>query len=143
MIITTLKDDYKIFLKHKNKNLKDCVQIILAEINQYMIDKKEEYSENIAISVIKKNLKQVQELKEYAEKSNNSAIINDCDERISYLKNFLPVELTPEKVREKILSIMKEKEINDKKALTKIVMPILKTMADAKLIMNEINEIFK
>jgi uncharacterized protein YqeY len=134
MIYDNLKNDYKNFLKNKNTNLKTCVQLVLADIKQYSVDTKKDITDDVCISILNKNIKQIYESKEFAEKEKREELVNEYEARVKYLNTFLPVALSKEDVKKIVYSILSEIRPLNKGIAMKAVMPTLKGKANGKII---------
>ena len=132
MIYEVLKNDYKKFLVEKNGNLKDCVQLVLADIKQYSVDSRKEITDEVCISVLNKNIKQVEESKSFAR--DRKDLVAMYDSRIEYLKQYLPTMMSREEVESVVFSALKDISPLNKGVAMKTVMPILKGKADNRMI---------
>lgn len=140
MIYESLKNDYKNFMIAKQNNLKNCVQLVLADIKQYSVDTRKDIDDNACVNIIKKNIKQVEESVVYAEKAKNQDMVSDFKERINYLNKYLPEMLSEEDVEKQVFSLLSNESNLNKGAAMKIVMPVLKGKADGKMIANAVEK---
>lgn len=140
MIYESLKNDYKNFMIVKQNNLKNCVQLVLADIKQYSVDTRKDIDDNACVNIIKKNIKQVEESVVYAEKAKNQDMISDFKERVNYLNKYLPEMLSEEEVENQVFSLLSNESNLNKGIAMKIVMPVLKGKADGKMIANAVEK---
>lgn len=132
MIYEALKSDYKKFLVEKNSNLKDCVQLVLADIKQYSVDNRKEITDDVCISILNKNIKQTEETLSFVRDKEDKVCI--YEKRIKYLKQYLPTMLDEEEVEKIVYSTLENITPLNKGIAMKTVMPILTRRADGKLI---------
>lgn len=140
MIYEALKNDYKKFLVEKNGNLKDCVQLVLSDIKQYNIDNRKDVTDEVCLSILNKNIKQIEEAVVFMEGDNRIDLLELYNERINYLKKYLPKMLSDEEVKKEVYDILSKESNLNKGSAMKLVIPVLKSKADGKIISKFVDE---
>ncbi len=127
-------------MKAKNKQRKDALSMLLSSLKNFEIDKKDHspITEEEANTVVKKEIRQTQETHDLAP-ADRADIREEAALRISVYKEFAPEDMGEEQIREIILSVLRELEIEtptgaDKGRIMKVLMPIVKGKADGKAV---------
>ncbi|WP_367566124.1 GatB/YqeY domain-containing protein [Lacrimispora sp.] len=127
-------------MKSKDKKRKDSLSMLLAALKNFEIDKKDHtpITEEEADAVVKKELKQSQETYDTAP-ADRDDIREEAGFRISVYKEFAPEDMSEDQIKEVILSVLKELEIEtpspaDKGKIMKALMPKVKGKADGKVV---------
>ena len=128
-------------MKEKNKVKKDALSALLSALKSKMIDNKGELSEDDAIAVVSREIKQLKETMDTAPEG-YEAIKQECKEKIEFLSAFMPKQLDEEEIREIIKGVLAtlgldKPEAKQKGIIMKNLMPLVKGKADGKLV-NEI-----
>lgn len=140
MLKEKLMEDLKQSMKNKDELRKNAIQMIRAGILQIEKDKQIELDDNQILEVIaKESKKRKDSLVDYA-KSGREDLINNINEEIKIIAEYLPKELTKEEVSEIVKQAIKELGVTDIKGMG-LVMKFAKEKcgpgADGKMI-NEI-----
>ena len=97
---TKLMNDLKEAMKEKDTIRKNTIQLIRAQILQLEKDNQKELSNNETIELIVKQQKQKQEALKEFEKANREDLINQTNQELKVLEQYLPEPISIEKIRE-------------------------------------------
>lgn len=139
MLKEKLLEDLKISMKEKNVNRKNAVQMVRTAILQIEKDKGIEVSDEQIIDIIAKEVKKRKDSLADYEKANRQDLIDQINEEISVLEEYLPKQLTDEELEEEIKRIIQEVGATTIKDMGK-VMKEAKTSIGAKADGKRINE---
>lgn len=142
MLKEKLLEDLKQSMKEKNVNRKNVVQMVRTAILQVEKDKGIDVTDEQILNIIAKELKTRKDSLADFEKAEREDLINQVNEEISVLEEYLPKQLSDEELKEKV------KEIITKVGATTIkdmgnVMKTAKTEIGAKADGKRINEVVK
>lgn len=142
MLKEKLLEDLKTAMKEKNVNRKNAVQMVRTAILQIEKDKGIEVSDEQIVDIIAKEVKKRKDsLKDY-EKANRQDLINQINEEISVLEEYLPKQLTDEELEEVVKKIIQNVGATTIKDMGK-VMKEAKATIGAKADGKRINEVVK
>lgn len=133
MLKERIKNDLIQAMKNGDKEKRDLLRFVSAQIKQKEIDEKKELNDNEVISVIKKELKQTAEVRAIA----------DSDELIrreEYLNKYIPTQLS----EAAIYAIVFEYKVknSDMKLAMKELMAKYGTIADKKVLSETIRKVY-
>lgn len=97
---TKLMNDLKDAMKEKDTIRKNTIQLIRAQILQLEKDNQTELSDNQIIELIVKQQKQKQEALKEFEKANREDLINQTNQELKVLEQYLPEPISIDKIRE-------------------------------------------
>lgn len=142
MLKEKLLEDLKQAMKEKNVNRKNVVQMVRTAILQVEKDKGIDVTDEQILNIIAKELKTRKDSLADFQKAGRADLINQVNEEISVLEEYLPKQLSDEELKEKV------KEIITKVGATTIkdmgnVMKTAKTEIGAKADGKRINEVVK
>ena len=128
-------------MKNKDKVRKDALSALLAAMKSKMIDNKGQLSEDDAIAVVAKEIKQLKETMDTAPES-YVKVKEECAAKIAVLSEFMPKQMDEEEIKEVIRGVLaglglEKPEAKQKGIIMKNLMPLVKGKADGKLV-NEI-----
>lgn len=126
MDIKSLRRDLMIATKSKNKIAKSCLQVLLADVLNERIEKHRELTEEEILSLIRKNIKQLNQTISMAKDRDTTEYLN----KVEFYKNYLPKELTNDEIVD-IISKNCFGETN-KGVIMKKLIPIVKGRVDNK-----------
>lgn len=144
MLKEKLLEDLKKSMKEKNINRKNAVQMVRASILQIEKDKQIEVTDEQILEIITKEVKKRKDALVDFQKANREDLINQVNEEISVLEEYLPKQLTDEELESKIKEIINKVGATTIKDLG-IVMKEAKTeigvAADGKRINEEVRKL--
>ena len=125
-------------MKAKDKARKDSLSMLLSALKNAEINKREPLTEEEENAVVKKEIKQTQETYEMAP-ADREDIRSEAAARMAVYKEFAPVDMSVEQIREVIASVLSELGIGnptakDKGTIMKVLMPRVKGKADGRLV---------
>ena len=128
-------------MKEKDKIKKDALSALLSALKSKMIDNKGQLSEDDAIAVVAKEIKQLKETMDTAPES-YVEVKEECAAKIAVLSEFMPKQMDEEEIKEVIRGVLaglglEKPEAKQKGIIMKNLMPLVKGKADGKLV-NEI-----
>lgn len=113
MIIETLKQDKINAMKEKNIVLRDLIWIVLTNIQ---VKEKEKpwitLTDQDIIKIIEKEIKQINDTLQYLKDENQ---INEEKLKIQYLEKFIPEEMTEDEVKNILIELIKQNNIDKNK----------------------------
>lgn len=125
-------------MKNKDKARKEALSMLLSALKNAQIDKREDLTEAEENTIIAKEMKQTKETLESCPEDRTD-IIEECNLRLSVIKEFAPEEMSEEQITAEIDAVLNELGIDaptgkDKGKIMKSLMPRVKGKADGKLV---------
>ena len=108
MLKEKLLEDLKESMKEKNVIRKNVVQLVRAAILQIEKDKKIEVSDSQIVEIIAKEAKKRKDALEDYQKSGREDLIEQMNQEIKILNEYLPKQLTEEELTQKMQEIITE-----------------------------------
>lgn len=108
MLKEKLLSDLKTAMKEKNVNRKNAVQMVRTAILQIEKDKGIEVTDEQIIEIIAKEVKKRKDSLPDFERANRQDLIDQINEEIRALEEYLPKQLTDEELEEKVKKIVEE-----------------------------------
>ena len=108
MLKEKLLSDLKTAMKEKNVNRKNAVQMVRTAILQIEKDKGIEVTDEQIIEIIAKEVKKRKNSLPDFERANRQDLIDQINEEISALEEYLPKQLTDEELEEKVKKIVEK-----------------------------------
>ncbi|MCI9039535.1 MAG: GatB/YqeY domain-containing protein [Clostridia bacterium] len=140
MLKEKLLEDLKESMKDKNVTRKNVVQMVRAAVLQVEKDKQIEVTDEQIIEIIAKEAKKRRDSINDYEKSGRQDLLNQINEEISILEEYLPEQLSIEEIEIKVKEIIAElgaSSIKDMGMVMKAAKEKLGASADGKVI-NEV-----
>ena len=137
-----LMEDMKDAMKNHNEVKKNTVTMIRAAIKQIEVDKKVELDDSGIIDIISKEAKKRKDALAEFEKAGREDLINQTNEELAIIKEYLPEELSVEELTSIIEETIKEVGAETMKDMGK-VMQAVKTKTAGRADGKTINEIVK
>ena len=128
-------------MKNKDKVRKDALSALLSALKSKAIDNKGELTEDDAIAVVAREIKQLKETMDTAPEA-YVEIKEECAAKIAVLSEFMPKQMDVEEIKEVIAGVLaslglEKPEAKQKGIIMKNLMPLVKGKADGKLV-NEV-----
>ena len=128
-------------VRDKEKEKKEVLSMLLADLKNYEINNRVELTDEAAAQVVLKQIKQLKETLSLTP-ADRTDIINECNFSISVLQNYAPEMMDKDAIEKVIKETLAELSIEkptpkDKGAIMKTLMPKVKGKADGKLV-NEV-----
>lgn len=134
-------------MKNKDKVRKDALSALLSALKSKMIDNKGVLSEDDAIAVVAREIKQLKETLETAPEA-YVEIKEECAAKIAVLSEFMPKQMDVDEIKEVIKGVLDALGIENPEAklkgiIMKNLMPLVKGKADGKLVNEVLATFFK
>lgn len=132
-----LTDDLKEAMKNKEQVRKSVVTLIRAGIKQCEVDNRQELTDEDIISLISKQLKQRKDALSDFEKANRTDLIEQTNQEIAILENYLPEQLDDVELKEIITKVVEEVGATSMKDMGKVMaktISLVQGRADGKRI---------
>lgn len=125
-------------MKNKDKVRKDALSALLSAMKSKAIDNKGELTEDDAIAVVAREIKQLKETMDTAPET-YVEIKEECAAKIAVLSEFMPKQMDVEEIKEVIAGVLaqlglEKPEAKQKGIIMKNLMPLVKGKADGKLV---------
>ena len=146
MLKEKLMEDLKKSMKEKNEIRKNTVKMIRAAILQIEKDKGIAVDDEKIIEIIAKEVKVKKDALSDFEKAEREDLINQTNEEISILEEYLPKQLTKEEIKEIVSEVIEEigaTSIKDMGVVMKEAKAKIGASADGKSINEVVREILK
>ena len=142
MLKEKLMEDLKNAMKEKNEIKKNTVTMIKAAVLQIEKDKQIQLEDTQILEIISKEAKKRKDALVEFEKSGRQDLVNQTNEELAVIKEYLPEELSIEELEKIIEETIKEVNAVDMKDMGK-VMQAVKTKTTGRADGKTINEIVK
>ena len=134
-------------MKAKDKARKDSLSMLLSALKNAEINKREPLTEEEENAVVKKEIKQTQETYEMAP-ADREDIRSEAAAMMAVYKEFAPVDMSVEQIREVIASVLSELGIGnptakDKGTIMKVLMPRVRGKADGRVVNETLASMFR
>ena len=142
MLKEKLMEDLKVSMREKNNLRKNTIQMVRAAILQIEKDKGIEVDDNKILEIIAKEVKTKKDALSDFEKAGREDLINQTNEEITVLQEYLPKQLTHDELKEKISAVIAKvgaTSIKDMGIVMREAKAEIGTAADGK----SINEVVK
>jgi uncharacterized protein YqeY len=137
-----LMEDLKDAMKNKNEVKKNTITMIRAAIKQIEVDKRVELEDNEVIDIISKEAKKRKDALAEFEKAGREDLINQTNEELAIIKEYLPEPLSEEELTQIIVDTIAEVGAESMKDMGK-VMQAVKAKTAGRADGKTINEIVK
>jgi uncharacterized protein YqeY len=137
-----LMEDLKDAMKNKDELKKNTVTMIRAAIKQIEVDKRVELEDNEVIDIISKEAKKRKDALAEFEKAGREDLINQTNEELAIIKEYLPEPLSEEELTQIIVDTIAEVGAESMKDMGK-VMQAVKAKTAGRADGKTINEIVK
>ncbi len=136
-----IKNDMVKSMKEKDKVRLSVIRMVKSAIDKERIDKKIEITDEVVIDVLSKELKSREESKVEFLKAKRNDLVEEIDQEIKILKEYLPEPLTNEEINSIIDEVIKNNNattIKDMGKVMKDITPIVKGRCDMRDVSNKI-----
>ena len=142
-IVKSLMGDIKSAMKEKNKEALSVLRMLHSDIKNIGIDKGLEVTDELALDVVIKTIKQKKDSIEQFGNGGRQDLVEKEEAGMVFLEKFLPKALSEEEVKQMIAEAVKELEVSGPQAmgvLMKTLSPKLKGKVDNKSLSGWIKE---
>ena len=140
MLKEKLMEDLKVSMRNKDEIRKNTVQMVRAAILQIEKDKGIQVEDDKILEIIAKEVKSKKDALKDFEKAGREDLINQTNQEIAVLQEYLPKQLSREEIKvelEKIIAEIGAKTMKDMGAIMKEAKAKMGASADGKTI-NEV-----
>lgn len=131
---TIRKNMYSSMKEHNDEN-KKVYSLALQAIEKKEKDNRKELSDEEIIGVLQKEIKEYNETKEFAQKTNKFVTIDECENAIKLLSEFLPQQMSEDEIKLFLLANTADIDwLKKNKGAIMKRMSALKGKADMKLV---------
>lgn len=131
---TIRKNMYSSMKEHNDEN-KRTYSLALQAIEKKEKDAQRELSDEEIIPIIQKEIKEYNETKEFAQKTNKFVTIDECENAIKLLSEFLPQQMSEDEIEQFLLANTTDIDwLKKNKGAIMKRMSVLKGKADMKLV---------
>ena len=140
MLKEKLMEDLKVSMRNKDEIRKNTVQMVRAAILQIEKDKGIQVEDDKILEIIAKEVKSKKDALKDFEKAGREDLINQTNQEIAVLQEYLPKQLSREEIKvelEKIIEVVGATSMKDMGAIMKEAKSKMGASADGKTI-NEV-----
>nr|WP_275402137.1 GatB/YqeY domain-containing protein [Shimazuella alba] len=130
-----MDQDMKAAMKQKDKETLSTIRMVRASIKKVEIDNRGELSDDQALEVLVREIKQRKDSLQEYEKAGRDDLASKEKREIEILSTYLPKQLTEEELRAIVDKAIAETGATSKKEMGKVmgaVLPLVKGRADSK-----------
>ncbi|MXQ53611.1 GatB/YqeY domain-containing protein [Shimazuella alba] len=134
-LVQQLDQDMKAAMKQKDKETLSTIRMVRASIKKVEIDNRGELSDDQALEVLVREIKQRKDSLQEYEKAGRDDLASKEKREIEILSTYLPKQLTEEELRAIVDKAIAETGATSKKEMGKVmgaVLPLVKGRADSK-----------
>ena len=138
-----IQSDYIAAFKAKETVKKDVLGLLKGAILNAKIDKKDDLTDEEIINLVEKQIKLRKDSKVEYEKAGKQDVVNQLDEEISVLMEYMPEQLSIEEINviiDEAFNVVKPTSQKEMGLIMKEVTPKLKGKADMKEVSNIIKD---
>lgn len=138
-----IQSDYIAAFKAKETVKKDVLGLLKGAILNAKIDKKDDLTDEEIINLVEKQIKLRKDSKVEYEKAGKQDVVNQLDEEISVLMEYMPEQLSVEEINviiDEAFNVVKPTSQKEMGLIMKEVTPKLKGKADMKEVSNIIKD---
>lgn len=143
-LMQRLLDDQKKAMKAGEKLRLSVIRFLRSELKNAEIARKEPLNEGEAVAVVQRELKRRKEALLDYEKANRPDLVEELQEEIKILSDYLPPQLSESEIKEMASAAITELGVSSKKEMGKLMgylMPRVKGKADGSLVKKVVEEL--
>lgn len=143
-LMQRLLDDQKRAMKAGEKLRLSVIRFLRSELKNAEIARKEPLNEGEAVAVVQRELKRRKEALLDYEKANRPDLVEELQEEIKILSDYLPPQLSESEIKEMASAAITELGVSSKKEMGKLMgylMPRVKGKADGSLVKKVVEEL--
>lgn len=129
-----IQADIKTAMMNKDTDKKEVLKMVSSKAQLDAKEKKKEMSDEIVVTALKRELKQLIQTKESLKGYEESDLYQSTVNKISIVSNYLPVEMSEEEINQEVRRILSSGNYPNFGLKMKAVMAELKGKADNSLI---------
>ena len=120
-MLQKLKDDMKIAMREKNISKRDTIRLIMSAVKQIEVDERREVSDEDILKIIQKGVKQREDAINFAKDGGRDDLIEQNQNEIAILKEYLPKQLSDEELEVAVKSIIEKVGATSMKEMGKVM----------------------
>lgn len=136
-------DDFKQAMKDKDAIKKSTITLVRSAIKQIEVDTREDVTDEAVVEIIAKQVKQKRDALEEFKKGGRQDLVDEAEQEIDILMEYLPKQLTEEEVRKIVTSVIEEVGAVSPKDMGKVMPKVIgktKGRADGKMVSQLVKE---
>jgi len=136
-IYIKIRDDIKAAMKARESSKVSCLRLLDSEIQNEVIKNRKEVSDDMAITVISRCIKQREDASEMFKKASRQDLVDINEYEVKVYKSYLPTPLTEEELSQiidTVISISEPVSIKQMGMVMSKILSIVKGRADGKTI---------
>lgn len=140
-LVEKLKSDLITAMKAKDKEKLNTLRAVKGAMQMEIINNKKEENDELLLDVINKQIKMRNDSISEFEKAERDDLVNSYQSEVNILKEYMPEELSAEKLEEIIDNAIKETgatTVKDLGSIMRIITPVVKNRCDMKEVTNRI-----
>jgi uncharacterized protein YqeY len=137
MLFEKIQKDQIEAMKSRENGKLQTLRYILSQIKNEQIEKRRELSDEEIVSIIRKEVKKLQDASSQFREGNREDLAKENDGQIQIISTYLPQELSDENLKEKVMELIKSNEAvfnKNKNAFIGIAISKLKDQASSSRI---------
>ncbi|WFA09545.1 GatB/YqeY domain-containing protein [Tissierella sp. Yu-01] len=139
-----LMEDLKSSMKNKDTIRKNTITMVRSSIKQIEVDKRLELTDEEVLDIISKQVKEKRSAIEEFKKGSRDDLVNQTENEIEILLEYLPKQLSEEEVEEIVKETINEinaTSMKDIGMIMKAVMPKIKGRSDGNIVNKVVKKI--
>ena len=139
-----MQADQLVAMKSGDKKKVETLRFILAQIQNKEIDKKADLTDEETVSVLRKQIKELQESIDAFRKGNRADLVTESETQLKIVQEYMPSEMSEEQLAAEVKRIIDANSAvasKNPKAIIGVVMRELKGKADPTRIMKIITSL--
>jgi uncharacterized protein YqeY len=139
-----LENQLKEAMRSGDQMRKQTIRLALSSIKLAEIDQGKPLDENTVLAILQKEIKTHQETLENAEKGGRTEIVQENQQQISILQEYLPEQLSDEDIRtiaEQVIADVQAKDMKDMGKVMKEIIPRIQGRAPSDRVSHIVRQI--
>jgi len=136
-IYIKIRDDIKAAMKARDSSKVSCLRLLDSEIQNEVLKSRKEVSDDMAITVISRGIKQREDASELFKKASRQDLVDANEYEVKVYKSYQPTPLTTEELSQIIDTVISESGAISIKQMGMVmgkIVPLVKGRADGKII---------
>lgn len=146
-LFDTIQKDFISARKSRDTFATKILSMLVSDLKYQKINnQQDELDDSVVIAVVQKNVKQKKEALVEFEKSSRDDLVKEAKDELEILIKYIPAQLSEDKIREIVIKAKSDTGANspaDMSVMMKTVMPLVKGLADGKLVKSIVMEVLK
>jgi len=142
-MLAKLQDQLKDSMKNKDEVRTSVLRMLISDFKYAQIEKKAPLDEAESVQVVKRAIKKRKESIEMYEKGGRVDLASKESAELKILQEFVPAEMDEETIRQKVVEVIAELGVTDKKDMGRVMKEVLaryKGQIDGKVAQKIVSE---